>query len=358
LLKTASVYLAIVLGTIVGAEAAARLWTWTPPAWDAAPTDGIGSLRYYHSPTGLGDLVPDQNGLWMIWSHRPYHVQTNSVGLRNTEEPAADAFKILAVGDSQTFGPYLANEDTWPAWSETFLRQRNGQKRKIQVFNAGVSGYTILDEYNYLREKGVHLKPDLVIIGVFENDISDFAKERNGMVQRPVNGVQSRGLVQLKALVRSSALFSLAQSLKTRAQLASAGVDVARGEATVGRDSANAPPPAYKARYSEFFRQTVTLLKTNSIRLAVIFIPDAETAEGSAVSDMEPVIRELTQETGTPYLDLTPALRAQADPAERLYLLQRIDGRLTGNGHLSRAGTAVVARAVVDWLLSTKLAAP
>ena len=60
-----------------------------------------GPLRYYHSPSGLGDLVPNQNGLWVILFHRPYNVQTNSVGFRNTEEPSASAFQILAVGDSR-----------------------------------------------------------------------------------------------------------------------------------------------------------------------------------------------------------------------------------------------------------------
>ena len=74
--------------------------------------------------------------------------------------------------------------------------------------------------------------------------------------------------------------------------------------------------------------------------------------------NVEPVIRALTEETGTPYLDLTPVMRAQPDAAERLFLLQRVDGRLEGNGHLSRAGTAAVGRAVVDWLLSARLMAP
>ena len=44
---------------------------------------------------------------------------TNNAGLRNAEELSDKAFHILAVGDSQTFGPFLANEDTWPAWTES-----------------------------------------------------------------------------------------------------------------------------------------------------------------------------------------------------------------------------------------------
>jgi hypothetical protein len=53
---------------------------------------------------------PGAKRLVGYYVHRPYNVQTNSVGFRNTEEPSASAFQMLAVGDSQTFGPYLANE--------------------------------------------------------------------------------------------------------------------------------------------------------------------------------------------------------------------------------------------------------
>src|SRR5262249_50000152 len=176
---------------MIGAESLARIWDWQPRAWDGSAGDGIGPLRYYPSPHGLGDLVPNQDGLWVTWFHRPYSVQTNSFGFRNTQEPSDKAFQILAVGDSQTFGPFLANEDTWPAWSEAYLRERYSNAERIRVFNAGIAGYTILDELAYLREKGIHLKPKLVVLGVFENDISDLRKEKNGVVQRPHNDTQS-----------------------------------------------------------------------------------------------------------------------------------------------------------------------
>src|SRR5262245_28487417 len=122
-LKTVGTYTAIVLGTLIGAEAVARIWDWSPPVRENLVDDGVGRWRYEHGHGGYGDLTPNQNGHWLIWFHRPYHVQTNSVGLRNSEEPSSSAFRVLAVGDSQTFGPYLANEDTWPGWTENYLRR-------------------------------------------------------------------------------------------------------------------------------------------------------------------------------------------------------------------------------------------
>ncbi len=356
-LKSAMVYGAIVVATVVGAEGLARVYDWSPRSRDLAADDGLGQRRYYHSPAGYGDLVPLQDGHWVIWFHRPYHVQTNRVGMRNVEEPSTTAYRVLAIGDSQTFGPYLANEDAWPAWTEYFLRQRTRDAKSVQVFNAGVSGYTILDELNYMREKGVDFKPALVVLGVFENDLYDLRKERNGTVQRPVGGAMSEWTTTLKALARSWALVALAETAKARWQLTAAGVDTRRAD--VGVEAGARPPDhdALVARYSALFLDLAKLLESNAIKLAVIFIPGVTAIEDPAKSEMEPVIRRLTQESGVPYLDLTPAMRAVGDASERLFLLQRdVSGTgWTGNGHSSREGNAVIGRALSDWLIANAL---
>jgi lysophospholipase L1-like esterase len=353
--RTVGLYGLIVLVTLVAAELLARAYDWSPRFKSGAAGDGLGEWRYFHAPGGFGDLVPGQDGHWVIWFHRPYHVQTNSVGLRNAEEPAAPAMRILAVGDSQTFGPYLANEDTWPAWTENYLRQRLGGADKAQVFNAGIAGYTIVDELAYLREKGTAFRPALVVLAVFENDIDDLRKEKDGRVQRPAGGSASRVETALKALGRSSALVTLAEEIKSEVQRAAAGVDIRRGEGAVQAPDMRPERDRFVRRYGDLFRETVALLKERNIPLAVIFIPAADALEGRSAT--EPVVKALTAETGTPYLDLTLAFRLQPDAATRLYLLQNDvgSGGLVGNGHLSREGNAVIGRAVADWLLQQAL---
>jgi lysophospholipase L1-like esterase len=359
-LKQFGLYTTIIVATLVAAESIARIIDWKPQTFDGSAGDGLGPLRYYHSPTGLGDLVPNQNGLWVIWFHRPYNVQTDSVGFRDIEEPDNKLFQILAVGDSQTFGPYLANEDTWPAWTQVYLGQYYDSKEpRVRVFNAGIAGYTILDELSYFREKGIKLKPRLVVLAAFENDIDDLRKEKNGVVQRPRDDARSRAFIRLKALVRSSALFSVAQQIRTHIELAAAGVDILRGESNVSRPNQIADNKAqFVERYQALFRETVSLLKAHQIPLAVVFIPAVDDVARHAPSEVEPVVRDLTTETNTPYLDLTPTLRNQPDAPERLYLVQKINNTFIGNGHLSREGHAVIARAVADWLVANKLVPP
>lgn len=344
------------LATLAAAELLARIYDWRPGSGDFAAGDNLGLSRYGHSPAGFGDLVPNQDGHWATWFHRPYRVQTNSVGLRNTEEPSDQAFRILAVGDSQTFGPFLSNEDTWPAWTEYYLRRGDGAKGPVQVFNAGIVGYTIVDELGYLKDKGVAFKPQLVILAVFENDLVDLKKERDGARKRPKQVI---GILDgLRAMGRNLALVHLGDRIKTQIKLKAAGVDVHEGgvHGATGWAAPSADDARLAKRYAELFREMAGLLQAQGIKLAAIFIPPANCMDPDTASVMEPVIRSAAAATGTPYLDLTTSFRAHPDPLARLYFLKRGDhGRLAGDGHLSREGGAVAGQAVAQWLSAQRL---
>ena len=58
--------------------------------------------------------------------------------------------RILAVGDSNTFGWCLSFEDSWPSRLETYLNERSD--RCVQVINAGVFGYTSLQCLETVKE--------------------------------------------------------------------------------------------------------------------------------------------------------------------------------------------------------------
>ena len=85
----------VILGVL---EAGVRIVQWTPPS-ENMNMDNLNYNRYAHWPGGLGNLYPNQSGYWIPWKHRPYHVQTNSLGLRNTEEPRPGAIRILNTQD-------------------------------------------------------------------------------------------------------------------------------------------------------------------------------------------------------------------------------------------------------------------
>lgn len=357
-LKAVASYALIIFITLAAAEILARIWDWSPRLSDNAVDDGLGRWRYGHAYEGYGDLVAKQDGYWITWWHRPYHVETNSVGFRNSEEPSDKAFRILALGDSQTFGPYLTNEDTWPAWTENYLRQRYRDAGKLQMFNAGIAGYTILDELAYLKQKGLAFTPKLILLAAFENDIFDLRSENNNQVRRPTRKPPNPIEGAFKEVTRKSALTRVFDDIRNRFKLAAVGADPRRGEGAVGTGASQLPADIahLTERYRQLFRETVELIRQRGTAFAVVFIPDADTVGSGKTSELEPVLRSLTQETGTPYLDMTETFRSEPEAFVRLYLLQRdAAGKSTGNGHLSREGNAVIGKRVAGWLTEMRL---
>lgn len=102
-------------------------------------------------------------------------IRTNSLGLRSPEVEAArpdDAFRILVLGDSVTFGWGVRGEDTFVSQLANLLATLYPGQH-IEVINAGVSGYGTWQELKWLEETGLGLSPDLVIVQTHLNDAAD-----------------------------------------------------------------------------------------------------------------------------------------------------------------------------------------
>lgn len=92
-----------------------------------------------------------------------WKVCTNELGLRGpSPDQAHKRLRVLALGDSRTFGMGVEDNKTWPAQVQQILdRDAPG---KYEVINAGVTGYTVMQGYNYLRLRGLKLEPDVVMV--------------------------------------------------------------------------------------------------------------------------------------------------------------------------------------------------
>ena len=105
---------------------------------------------------------------------RAFTVSTNSHGLRGAELAAKGTRKrILAVGDSTTFGLGVNDEEAWPAQLEQLLNAR-GPEPQYEVLNAGVTGYTAFQCLQYLLTRGFDLAPDLLVVTSGNNACDTF----------------------------------------------------------------------------------------------------------------------------------------------------------------------------------------
>ncbi|MBF0122386.1 MAG: SGNH/GDSL hydrolase family protein [Candidatus Omnitrophica bacterium] len=101
-------------------------------------------------------------------------VQTNSFGQRDSENPivkAPNTVRVLAIGDSITFGHGVSAEDTY---SERLERRLNNQTKPyhFDVINTGVPGNCHFQEYVDFR-RGLIFKPDIAIIQFTINDVAE-----------------------------------------------------------------------------------------------------------------------------------------------------------------------------------------
>ena len=119
-------------------------------------------------PIVMGDLKGNISETWQIEPDMPYRVITNKQGFRMDRNIAfpRKIQRILVLGDSYTFGPYLPNYHTYPYFLEKELEN-------CEVINAGVAGYTIDDEVSLLQEKAKYVEPDIIILQVLDNDLTD-----------------------------------------------------------------------------------------------------------------------------------------------------------------------------------------
>jgi lysophospholipase L1-like esterase len=106
---------------------------------------------------------------------------TNARGFRGPGEwETGRAVRVLALGDSCTFGRGVADAETWPARLEARLRARGVD---VAVFNAGVPGYDTVQELALLRRLGPELRPTHVIVGWLPNDVIEKSVDVRKTVQ-------------------------------------------------------------------------------------------------------------------------------------------------------------------------------
>ena len=166
-MKSAAPKVAVGLGSLVlgllGAEVALRVSGYDPRA--EALNGRVQLVRSSPAPGRGYELVPGASGTG--WGTR---VHVNSHGFRGPEVElvAPGRTRIVALGDSVTFGNDLAYAETWPAALERELR-RAGQS--VDVLDLGLGGYDTTQEVATLEALGLAFQPAHVILGYCVNDV-------------------------------------------------------------------------------------------------------------------------------------------------------------------------------------------
>ena len=148
--------------------------------------DQIVLFPRYHAAADYGEyrlrrLRPDTE-FWHTSRDGSWKFVTNGRGFRDTREldyhKPAGVVRILVLGDSNTEGFEVRQEQTYAAILERYLIRRGIQ---AQVLNTGVSGFGTAEETIFLEQEGLKYHPDAVVLGFFANDFED--NLRSGLFQ-------------------------------------------------------------------------------------------------------------------------------------------------------------------------------
>jgi hypothetical protein len=119
-------------------------------------------------PALFGDLEPAQDVILDGGKSLPYRLETNAQGLRLDHELEFPKTRqrVLLLGDSQIYCPFLDNPDTIGAHLQRMFPDR-------EIVSAANLGYGLDDLEGLFRERARFVEPDLVIVQTGGGDVLD-----------------------------------------------------------------------------------------------------------------------------------------------------------------------------------------
>jgi peptidoglycan/LPS O-acetylase OafA/YrhL/lysophospholipase L1-like esterase len=185
-------------------------------------------------------------------------IHINNLGFRGPDmaRDKGDAFRIVALGESQTFGPTLRDgEKPWPELLQDLFDQHASCGRKIEVINGGTEAYTLENNLERMRRDILPLKPDLIVSTHGMNGFFPFGLRRVPEPSEP--GVRPRG----------SALIGRAVLTIERA------AHDWRGRSSAQASAAALPPMSdaelMRSRYADEYRKLIALARDGGADVAL-----------------------------------------------------------------------------------------
>ena len=97
--------------------------------------------------------------------YKKLDIAVNELGFRGKSHPRLKRkgiFRIVVFGGSNTFGPTVGDDDTYPAQMEKILDERF--PGKVEVWNAGICAYQMSQDVAYAESVIKEFDPDLLVL--------------------------------------------------------------------------------------------------------------------------------------------------------------------------------------------------
>ncbi len=142
------------------------------------PADQVAASTYHPAPwyMQIGDAAVNMHTvIEPFTAEQEFGYRHNSHGFRTPEYTLArppNAFRVIVVGDSCTWGQGVALNNTFHRRLEGLLRERLARRGlQAEVIGLGVRGSRFVDNLLRLLVHGAQLEPDVVVIQFYPNDL-------------------------------------------------------------------------------------------------------------------------------------------------------------------------------------------
>jgi hypothetical protein len=272
------------------------------------------------------------------YSFRTVSLGYEGIGFRD-DGINSECFAV-ALGDSFTEGWGVDGEDTWVE----LLEKKTGK----DFVNMGVSGYSSIENVRMLQEYAAPLRPKLILWAFFRNDFCD-SYEANRCLRKEAKDNPRRSPVK-RWLRRHSLTYQLMRHtgiLFKRKDFS--GRSYKDSNLSLVFNLCNCRTDMHSTVMQEGWRLTQeSLLKARALcqdlnaELLVVLIPSKEQSywhivkglvedpQNCDVDGPDTLVKNLCEEQGIKYLDLTPVFREYAQKGEQLYYAQ--------DGHWNKEG--------------------
>ena len=299
----------------------------------------------YQSDDELGwALAPDYVGAHLEYDG-PVPVTTSRLGDRGWRGPAwrgarrVAQQRVLALGDSWTFGRGVPDDATYPVLLEASLR---ADGHDVAVFNAGVPGYDTVQEALVFEQLAQAVRPTLVIVGWLPNDVTErsvTAREGlqvlDGQLVHDIERYRAwKHQIEYGGIYRSALYRFLRVRLKRLG-----GRDRSRWRVSLDDEAL-----AYsQAPFTRIKRRAEAL----GARVLVILSPREEEVAGAAAIDHHERMGAFVRAQGAGVIDLASEWRARGSREGRY--LPRDAVHLTSSGYREVADAIAAHPWIVAW---------
>jgi len=255
----------------------------------------------------------------------------------------------MVIGDSFTFGKGVNLEDTYSKQLERILHHAN---INCEVINCGVMSYQMWHHFKVLKRKVLPYQPDVVILGLFLDDISksipphEDSDDWNGCnsYEKDASGVTCHSYLW-NFLRNSNRLFEAKYRYRRVRYLK----DIEERKKACG--PADPTNIWYKimygkmekriyAEFAEILQKFVLTSKAAGSHVLIVMIPDASQLHEPDRQAVNRFVEQTCIRIGVPFIDVTPRFEKESN-LKPLYLFP-------SDAHTSAKGHRLIAQSIAE----------